>query len=83
MKWLLIAFVFNGSATVGSQPPKFIYKAFPTEQACNTAGEHFREVLGLPEVAESVSVCIDKGAFNATDWKLLATPEKNPAPTFG
>lgn len=77
MNWLLIAFVFDVSTDGSHGEPKLLYKAFPTEQACNAVGANFREVLAVPEAAESISVCIDKAAFHAGDWKTLGTA---PAP---
>jgi hypothetical protein len=74
MNWLVIAFVFVPSHG-GLGEPRVLYKAFPTEQACNAVGEHFREALSMPVGLESVSVCLDRASFDAADWELIAGSE--------
>lgn len=71
MNWMLVAFVFNVAANGEFEAPKMLYRGFPTEDACNFAGEHFREEFVLPERTKSASICIDKAAFDAKDWQIL------------
>lgn len=54
MNWILVAFVFNLAANGDFDPPKMLYRGFATEEACNFAGEHFREQFVLPESTKSV-----------------------------
>lgn len=75
MNWILVAFVFNISATGDFAAPKMLYRGFPTETACNAAGEHFREEFILPESTKSASLCIDKAAFDTADWQILESPK--------
>lgn len=74
MNWILVAFVFNLASTGDFESPRMLYRGFPTEEACNLAGEHFREEFVLPESTKSASICIDKAASDATDWQILETP---------
>lgn len=74
MNWILVAFVFRLAASGDFDSPKMLYRGFPTEQACNAAGEHFREQFVLPESAKSASICIDKAAFDTKDWQILESP---------
>ena len=74
MNWMLVAFVFNLAPNGNFEAPKMLYRGFPTEQACNAAGEHFREQFVLPESTKSASICIDKAAFDTPDWQILETP---------
>ena len=80
MNWILVAFVFNISANGDVDAPKMLYRGFPTEDACNSAGEHFRDEFVLPQSTKSVSICIDKAAFDATDWQILETPKSETPP---
>ena len=75
MNWILVAFVFNISANGEFAAPKMLYRGFPTEPACNAAGEHFRDEFILPESTKSASLCIDKSAFDTADWQILETPK--------
>ena len=74
MNWILVAFVFRLAANGDFDSPKMLYRGFPTEEACNLAGEHFREEFLLPESAKSASICIDKAAFDTKDWQILESP---------
>ena len=80
MNWILVAFVFNLSPTGDLADPKMLYRGFRTEAECNVAGEHFREAFVLPEETKSVSICIDKAAFEQSQWQMLEKP-KTEAPT--
>lgn len=82
MNWILVAFIFNISATGDLEGPRMLYRGFPTEDACDFAGEHFRDEFVLPESTKSVSICIDKAAFDAGEWQILETP-KSEAPAVG
>ena len=77
MNWLLVAFILVPTANGGLGEPRVLYKAFPTEQACNAVGDHFREVMAMPEGLESVSVCLDRKSFEAKEWRLIQ--ESQPA----
>ena len=74
MNWILVAFVFKVGANGDYDSPKMLYRGFPTEQACNLAGEHFREQFVLPESTKSASISIDKAAFDTKDWQILESP---------
>ena len=80
MNWILVAFVFNLAANGDFDSPKMLYRGFGTEEACNFAGEHFREQFVLPESTKSVSICIDKAAFDSTGWQVLGTPRSETPP---
>ena len=82
MNWILVAFVFKVSASGDLDAPKMLYRGFPTEDTCNLAGEHFRDAFTLPATTKSVSICIDKAAFDATDWQILERP-KSGTPVVG
>ena len=75
MNWILVAFVFKLAANGDFDSPKMLYRGFPTEEACNFAGEHFRDKFILPVSTKSVSICIDKAAFDTVDWQILETPK--------
>lgn len=75
MNWILVAFVFNVSPSDDLTEPRMLYRGFPSEASCNAAGEHFRDEFLLPEATKSVSICIDKAAFDSADWQILETPK--------
>lgn len=85
MTWLLVAFIFNLGANGEFESPRMLYRGYPTEDACNAAGEHFREQFVLPESTKSASICIDKAAFDSRDWQILesagAKGPQDPAPS--
>lgn len=74
MNWILVAFVFNLAANGDFDSPKILYRGFPTEEAYNVAGEHFREQFVLPDSTKSASICIDKAVFDTRDWQVLESP---------
>ena len=74
MNWVLVAFVFRLAANGEFESPRMLYRGFSTEEACNLAGEHFREQFVLPESTKSASICIDKAAFETKDWQILESP---------
>ncbi len=81
MNWILVAFVFRLAANGDFESPEMLYRGFPTEQACNAAGEHFREEFVLPESTKSASICIDKAAFDTKDWQILESPVGDVSPS--
>jgi len=83
MNWILVAFVFNLAPNGDFEAPKMLYRAFPTEQACNLAGEHFREEFILPQSTKSASLCLDRAAFGAKDWQVLESPVSEVPPQPG
>lgn len=83
MNWILVAFVFNLDANGDFASPRMLYRGFPTEEACNLAGEHFREQFVLPELTKSASICIDKAAFDTKEWQILEAPKSESPATAG